>query len=294
MQACFVWATYLWKTWWPFDLTPMYPDLIKFDPLSWPFLLSALLVVGLSVGLFVQRRRWSGLATAWVAYLILLVPMLGLSEHPHHANDRYSYIPAVLWSLALGALLVRVWPRRERAVSFVLFGAVLITAGVLSFQQASHWRDRHTLLTHITSTLKTHPLRAPQDVLLGFSYYQKGSNEQAIVCYQAALQADPESSDAHAGLGDVLSEQWKFKDAIPHYREAMRINPKQAGMRENYAIALAGLGQFENAAEQLRAAIKLNGTNAAVHHNLGLTLAKLGQQDEAKAAFAEAQRLRGK
>ena len=293
MQAFFVWAAYLWKTWWPFHLTPMYTDLVTFDPWSWPFLLSALAVIGLTTALFLRRQRWSGAATAWVAYLILLVPMLGLSEHPHHPNDRYSYIPGVLWSLVVAAFLLRIWPRRERVASLALCGAVLVTCGILSFQQASHWRNRQTLLTHITTTLKAHPLRASQDVLLGFVHRDRGDDERAAACFRAALEADPNSADAHGALADVLSEHRMLTESLPHYREALRLNPKLTAIRENYAVTLGGLGQFENAAENFRGVIQLNATNATAHHNLGLTLARLGQNDAARAAFAEAERLRG-
>ncbi len=294
MQAFFVWAAYLWKTWWPFHLAPMYTDLMTFDPWSWPFLLSALTIILLSAALFVRRQHWSGAAAIWAAYLILLVPMLGLSQHPHHPNDRYSYIPGVLWSLVVAALLVRIWPRRERRASLALCGAVLAICGVLSFQQASHWRNRQTLLTHVTTTLKAHPLRAPQDVLLGFEYRKRGQDERAAECFRAALQADPASADAHAALADVLSEHRMLTESLPHYREALRLNPKLAAIRENYAVTLGGLGQFESAVEHFRGAIQLNASNATAHHNLGLTLAKLGQDDAARTAFAEATRLQGK
>src|SRR6185436_19784721 len=40
MQAAYVAVYYLWKPWWPVDISPVYTTLISFDPDAWPFVLS--------------------------------------------------------------------------------------------------------------------------------------------------------------------------------------------------------------------------------------------------------------
>ncbi|HTD66964.1 MAG TPA: tetratricopeptide repeat protein [Candidatus Limnocylindria bacterium] len=293
MQVLYVWASYLWKTLAPINLTPMYTALVSFDPWSWRFMLSSVLVLGLSGVLLVQYRRWRGAAAIWICYLVLLVPMLGLTEHPHHANDRYSYIPGVLWSLVIAALLLRVWQRRERVMVLAACGAILFACGVASFRQASNWRNRETLLTYITSTLAAHPLRAPQDVQLGFVFRERGEYEKAEACFRQALEADPNYYDAHSSLADVLSERGNQTEAIAHYREALRIKSTSLELRVNFGIALGSAGQFNEAAAEFEQVVRAQPTNANAHHNLGITLVKLGRTDEATTRLQEAQRLRG-
>ena len=107
MQACYVWGYFLWKPWAPFGLSPVYTTLVEFNPMGWPFWLSAALVAGATVWLACEWRQWPGALALWAAYLVLLVPVLGLTEHPHYPSDRYSYIPAMLWSVLLSAALLK-------------------------------------------------------------------------------------------------------------------------------------------------------------------------------------------
>jgi protein O-mannosyl-transferase len=273
---------------------PIYTTLVSFDPWNWRFVGSALLIVAISATVLIQRRRWPGAAALWISYLILLVPMLGLTEHPHNANDRYSYLPGVLWSFMIAALLLRVWHQRERRIVFAVGTAVVILCGVLSFRQASRWQNRETLLTHITSRMDPHPLRAEQDVLLGFVFRERGENERAAQCFRNALQADPNSHDAHGALADVLSEHRALSEAILHYREALRLKSDLPHVRQNFGIALGSAGQLNEAVSEFEQLLETNPKNANVRHNLAITLTQLGRTNEAAAHFAEARQLRAK
>ena len=292
MQAFYVWANYLWKTWAPFELSPMYTTLVSFNPLTWPFLLSAAAIIGISVVMWRRAQQWRGLTAMWVCYLVLLVPMLGLSEHPHHASDRYSYIPAILWSLLIGGAILAVWQHQRRNLILALCGAVLVSFAAMSFRQASHWKNRETLLTHITTQLPAHPLRASQDVLLGFVYRDRQEDERAALCFLHALQADPTSVDALTALGDVMSDHQNFEEALKHYRQALKLKPDQLTARQNLGVALAATGKLDEAVEHFNELLRLEPKNANANHNLALTLAKLGRTDEAKVRLAEAKRLR--
>jgi tetratricopeptide (TPR) repeat protein len=217
--------------------------------------------------------------------------MLGLTEHPHHANDRYSYIPAVLWSLVIGSTVLAIWQYQQRKAILALCGALLVTCGTMSFNQASHWHNRETLLTHVTSQMRDHPLRASQDVMLGFVYRDRQENEKAAECFLHALKADPACAEAHTALGDVLSEYRNYDEALTHYRKALELRPDQLAARQNLGVALASAGKLDEAAEHFHELLRLQPTNANANHNLAVTLAKLGRTDEAKVLSDEARRL---
>ena len=57
MQACYVWGYFLWKPWAPFGLSPVYTTLVEFNPMGWPFWLSAALVAGATVWLACKWRQ---------------------------------------------------------------------------------------------------------------------------------------------------------------------------------------------------------------------------------------------
>ena len=117
MQAFYTWAYYMVVPWAPFHLSPVYTRLFVFDPNDAVFLGSVALVVGVSVGVWKWRRIWPGVGMVWVYHLVMLVPLLGLTEHPHYTNDRYGQMEglgfAVLlaggYVVAMRALVERVW-----------------------------------------------------------------------------------------------------------------------------------------------------------------------------------------
>src|SRR6185436_14192713 len=107
MQGFYVWAWFLWKMVLPLNLSPLYTNLLKVDPAGATFVLSLLLIVAVSVWFVWRRKRWPGALAAWVAYLVILVPMLGLTEHPHFPSDRYSLLPAIAISVGISLALLK-------------------------------------------------------------------------------------------------------------------------------------------------------------------------------------------
>src|SRR5205823_3655595 len=99
MQAFYIWAHYVWRPLVPGDLAPVYTTLVEFRPMTLPFVASALLVVGVTTVLIWKRREWPVALTLWVAHLVLLAPLIGVTEHPHYPSDRYSYLQGVLWAI---------------------------------------------------------------------------------------------------------------------------------------------------------------------------------------------------
>jgi len=55
---------------------------------------------------------------------------------------------------------------------------------------------------------------------------QAGALDRAEAGYRKALELDPKSAAAEAGLGRVLAREGKPADAAPHYRQAAALDPK--------------------------------------------------------------------
>ena len=97
-QACYGIWFYILKTVLPLDLVAVYPSPREIDWLAPPFLLSILGTLAMSVGLFLLRRRWPGLLAAWLSYLVILAPNLGIIRISDQiAADRYSYLAMLGW-----------------------------------------------------------------------------------------------------------------------------------------------------------------------------------------------------
>jgi len=147
MQAFYIWAYYAWNSGCPSTLGQRYGTLIWFNPFSPPFLLSAAIVVGTTVILFHEHRRWPAAPGALALPSHPAAPALGLTEHPHYPSDRYGFIPNVIWAIFLagGTLwLFRKWSRG----GFIAGTAVclLLFFGTLSFSQGYSGGNTVTLL----------------------------------------------------------------------------------------------------------------------------------------------------
>ena len=86
----------------PYRPTPSLRPMNLFEPGS---AFRAASVAAVSVALVLLRRRWPGALAAWVAYLIILGPNLGVIplSDPMITSDRYSYLSTMGSYVVLGA-----------------------------------------------------------------------------------------------------------------------------------------------------------------------------------------------
>src|SRR2546425_982714 len=97
---------YLWKMAVPVNLSPLYeaPRTLNFG--ATPFLLSYGLVLTITAFVLALRRRVPGLPAAWLAYIVILLPVLGIVQSgPQIAADRYTYLAGVGCGIFAGARL---------------------------------------------------------------------------------------------------------------------------------------------------------------------------------------------
>src|SRR3989454_1065969 len=100
---------YVWKMVVPVNLSPFYERGL-IDPWATPFLLSYGLVLAITAIVLALRRRVPGLPAAWVAYIVVLLPVLGIFQSgPQIAADRYTYLAGLGWAILAGAGLLSCW-----------------------------------------------------------------------------------------------------------------------------------------------------------------------------------------
>jgi hypothetical protein len=257
MQAMYVYAYYFWRPWYPVNLTPVYTTFVNFEPLSAPFVVSGLSVTVTVVAFVFLRRQWPlGLALG-IFHLALLLPVLGLFEHPHYHPDRYSLIVSVFWSILLAAWLANPKTRKLSRYIIISVSILAITVlGQLSFRQTLVWNNSVTLFEHMIRTLGDDDYRSDIHWRLGSVLAQQGDTEGAIGHFQKTLQIvsnhpvalyriallylfsdrhelaiqnfhrllqiEPDHHDANYYIAIVFNQQGKFDDAIKHFNKALQ------------------------------------------------------------------------
>ena len=137
-------AFYLHKTILPTGLSPIYSIPPELDPFAMHFVLSAIVVTGLTAGLVAARRRFPAGLAAWAVFVVILSPVLGLAQTGHQiAADRYTYLPAVAVSALVALGLVKLGRTAPMVMLPLLAGLALLT-----WRQVGVWRDTETLWRH--------------------------------------------------------------------------------------------------------------------------------------------------
>jgi len=285
-NALISYCRYLAKLFWPTDLAVFYPN-----PGYWPLervLLAGGLIVGLSVLLFVQRRRYPFLLMGWLWFCGTLVPVIGLVQLGGQAMaDRYAYIPS------LGALVLAVWGVNELTKSWPYRVVALSVAGsmavvlclALTRQQLGHWKDSKALFRHALEVTENNYLA---HLNLGSALEEKGQFDEAIREFQEAIRLKPGYVLAHNNLGVALVRKGQIDEGINHYHEAIRLKPDYALAHSDLGLALVAEGQIDAAIQEFQEAVRLQPDFAEAHNNLGMALDRKGQFDEAFREFREA------
>lgn len=291
-QPLFGIAFYLWKSALPLGLSPLYELPVSFNPWDWPFVLSGLAVVAVSICLYRFRRAWPAGPAIWIYYIVVLAPVLGaVQSGPQIAADRYSYLSCLGWALLGGAGLIyglrKIEWRRSIAVP-AMAGLAVLALGALTWKQTQIWRDSERLWRH---ALAVGPESSTAHYNLGYVLQKRGELPEAIGHYRNSLELNPAAADAHYYLGGALAELADLEGAVEHYRQALEIRPSFWGVHHNLAIVLERQGKLEEATQQYRQAVRINPASIEAHNNLGTVLARRGDLAEAVERFRHSLKL---
>jgi tetratricopeptide (TPR) repeat protein len=94
---------------------------------------------------------------------------------------------------------------------------------------------------------------------LGQALLELGRVEEAADQFRSALQARPNSVEAHTSLGQCLKQLGRREEAIRAYRQALRYRPNSVEAHAQLGELLAAAGRKEEAREHLEAAESLKG-----------------------------------
>lgn len=300
-QAMYGLAFYVWKTLLPLGLSPfyqLYPKPSVFNPLDRRFIISAVVVLAITCGFFVLRKRWPALLTGWACYVVVVSPVLGLAQSgPQFVADRYSYLSCASWALLAGAggflALRRSWSslasQKKTLLTSSFAGLLLVVLGALTWNQTYVWRNSESLWRR---ALAVNPDSTRALVYLGTILKSQNKFQEAAGHYERALRLDPDYSDALYNLALALAALDKLDPAIEHLRKYMGKEPASALTHVDMGNLLSRQGKTEESVTEYQTALKIDPQSADAHFALGTALAKLGESGEAQKHLSRAVELR--
>ncbi len=234
---------YLAKIALPINLSPMYPLQSEVSPWRWDYLLSLALVLGVSATAVVVRRRAPLIGALWAAYLVMLLPAIGVVQvGQQSAADRHTYLPLLAPAIGIAAVVIRVWQGGRHTRTAVVVAAVVTMIGLslLTIRQISVWRDSPTLWAWV---IKKQPGAAMAHYNLGEYLREKGDLDGAGRCWRRAAEIEPSFSWPLNQLGNLAVLHGALDEARNYYDRATRVNMYDAEAQLNFATFLEDQGE---------------------------------------------------
>lgn len=277
MQAAYGLCFYIWKMVLPIRLSPLYLLEKTFNPMGWRYILGALAVFGITVGLIIMGRRWPWAITTWICYVVIVSPLLGLVQSgPQLVADRYTYIACMPFGVLAGAgvnRLLLAW--HESKLSFwKVFAAMtviwlgLIVMSTLSFSQTRIYHDNYTLWTRAVQLDPANYIAFNNRGV--FLKEQKGDLTRALADYNKAIELDPENEGCYYNRGLLYEQQGNLAGAIADYSSVIRLNPGHAKAYNNRGVLRNSRGDLAGAMADFNTAIRLAPFSPEAYANRGM------------------------
>jgi Tfp pilus assembly protein PilF len=321
-------AFYSGKLLWPAPILAVYPkwNIDSRDILQWLYPVSVLAVLVL---LWALRNRVDRRPVAAVLFFVAaLFPVLGFFNVYgmtfSYLADRWAYLPALgFCALVAGGLT---WVAQQWRFPWLVpvVGSVLsMMCAVLTWRSSARFANEESLWR---TTIADNPGSWMPHYGLAVVLARQGHNDEAIHCYEEAIQLKPDDADARNNLANLLLAQDKPDEAIAHLRAALVVSPRYAAVQNTLGLALLNKGEkaeamahYEQAVEIkpdyfeawnnlanahlqdrqpgeaipfYEKALRIKPDSPDVISNYGAALAQLGRLDEAEAQFRKALELR--
>jgi serine/threonine-protein kinase len=129
------------------------------------------------------------------------------------------------------------------------------------------------------------------DALLLAAFYRIEPRAQALAAAEGAIveaiRLDSGLPQAHAALGSLRLDQYRWSDAESALRRAIQLNPSYASAHHWYALVLAAQRRFDEAEAEIRAARAADPFSSAIGGAAGYIALVARQYDRAIAEYRE-------
>ena len=278
--------SYLWKMIWPMNLIPYYQYPTNISLFSAEYLLSIILVSGITAACIVMAKKQKLWLAVWGYYVITLLPVIGIIQVGAQVMaDRYTYLPSLGPFILISLIAAWLWKKsvrwRSSWAGLVIVAAILIVGflSFLTYKQMAIWKDSLNLWSYAAG-------RAPEDPRihsnLGFVYYSSNMPDKALEQYMIAIKLRPDYAEVYNKLGAIYQDRNMPDKAIEQYLIAIKLKPEYIDAHSNLAIIYQERNMPDKAINELQTVIRLKPDQAAAHLNLGTLYYKMGQMENAR------------
>lgn len=270
---------YIEKLLLPINLSIFYPLPEDVVSIANPDIIVALIAVPIAaIGIWMLRKRYRALAAGSVIALFGLVPSFFQyyrGSELYLAADRYLYMPFLGILIALSPVIIVLLDRFRRTTLGVC-AVVFLVCSVLSFNQASVWRNTYTLFSH--TLINGESFGAYEKV--GAWLLREGKQAEAIAALKRSIELAPNSA-AYFRLGVAAMEQGRLQDAKLLTQEAIKLSPENPQAYVNLSKIYWDEGDRELALQYAEKAVEFHSFAEMGLGNLATMYTLTGQKEKA-------------
>ncbi len=270
---------YLYKIFWPVNLTVFYPLPRPLSP-SNPMVLAGVVGSCVLVVILVVSWRWTrALMTGWLIFFVAIFPTMGVIRFTYAiAANRFLYFPSIGYLLILSWALSRLWRSTEvsdrlnlRRITTFLVVAILAILEIISARcYLVHWEDTASHFRHVS---KFTPNSAKIHAYTGLALAKEGKKKEAIFHLSEAIRLEPNYHKPHINLGIMLAQRGDLDKAIAHFVKAIQLKPNNGKAHHNLANVLYSKGKIGGALKHYRESLRLKPNSPLILGGLAWILA---------------------
>ncbi|HUN53819.1 MAG TPA: tetratricopeptide repeat protein [Smithella sp.] len=198
-------ATYIGKTFWPYNMAVYYPFPQQIR--LWQVSGALLLMILISVFVIITVKRLPYLFVGWMWYIIAILPVIGILQDMDQAMaDRYHYLPSIGIAIMLAWGIPLLFPNEHTRKYFLSAVAIffLIIMSVSTWKQCGYWKNSIELSKHTLEATKNNFVAHK---CLADAFLAEGKNDEAIYHYIEAIRIYPDYADAFNNRGIAYFNQ---------------------------------------------------------------------------------------
>jgi tetratricopeptide (TPR) repeat protein len=241
-------------------------------------------VIALGVIAILLRKRTPAVAAGIGVLLLALLPYCGFISIYQGMAERFVYIAAIGFMLAIAAAAALV-PAASQRILFALFAVWIAWGGYRLIVRVQDWQQPIALYQH---SLQATPRSAYLEENLGVGLRDNGDQDNARAAFQRAADLKANYAGAIAAMADIDVAQGKKDQALAEYRHSLSIEPDDTKTILNYAAALQQTSRTAEAETYYKRVIALAPHDSSAYVDLESLYIQEDRHEDAIAMYKQA------
>jgi tetratricopeptide (TPR) repeat protein len=181
-----------------------------------------------------------------------------------------------LAAMGMNALFERA-ARRSRRLAWgvgAATGLLIAACGIGVIRQNTVWHDDWSLWSDV---IRKNPESTDAHLGLGTLYQSEKRFDLAVREYQAVLSMKSGDYRARGNMAQIFLSEGRYDAAIAEYRRVLVLVPRDIGARYRLGLSYQGAGRWREAAGEFQKVLQMDPQNAAARYRLQQTEATAGK-----------------